>query len=73
MKFALRFVTSTVLIALIVSVIFLGGTFLFSLFVFLFTAVALFEFFTKLREAKMPCYRFFGVVMGALIPVVVYL
>ena len=68
-----RILTSAVLIALIVSVIFRGGTFLFSLFVFLFTAVALFEFFTLLREAKMPCYRLFGVVMGSIIPVVVCL
>ena len=68
-----RILTSAVLIALIVSVIFYGGTFLFSLFVFLFTGVALFEFFTLLREAKMPCYRLFGVVMGLIIPVVVAL
>ena len=71
MILARRILTSAVLIALIVSVIFYGGTFLFSLFVFLFTGVALFEFFTLLRQARMPCYRLFGVVMGLIIPVVV--
>ena len=68
-----RILTSAVLITLIVLVTFRAGTFLFSLFVFLFTAVGLFEFFTLLREAKIPCYRLFGAVMGSIIPVVVYL
>ena len=68
-----RILTGGALIALIVAVIFRGGPFLFSLGVFAFTAVGLFEFFTLLRTAKIPCYRLFGVVMGSIIPVVVYM
>ncbi len=66
-----RFFTGALLIAMIASVIFRAGTFLFSALVFLFTVIALYEFFTLLRQAKVPCYRLFGVVMGAIIPVVV--
>jgi phosphatidate cytidylyltransferase len=73
MTFVTRFFTSVLLIALITAVIFSAGAFLFSVVVFMFTIVALYEFFTLLRTAKMPCYRFFGVAMGAVIPVVVYL
>ena len=72
-SFARRFVTSVCLIAVIASVIFGAGAFLFSAFVFLFTGLALYEFFTLLRAAKVPCYRLFGVVMGVIIPIVVYL
>ena len=68
-----RFLTSALLIGLIAAVIFRGGKILFSVFVFLFTIIALYEFFTLLREAKMPSYRLFGVAMGAIIPVVVSL
>ncbi len=73
MILARRILTGAVLIAGIVWVLFRGGIFLFSLAVFLFTIVALFEFFTLLRSARIPCYRLFGVVMGAIIPAVVYL
>ena len=73
MTLARRFFTSVLLVALIASVIFGAGAFLFSVLVFLFTVLALFEFFTLLRRAKMPSYRLFGVAMGAVIPVVVYL
>lgn len=73
MTLARRFVTSTFLAGLIACVIFGAGGFLFSALVWLFAVFALFEFFTLLRQAKIPCYRFFGVAMGAVIPVVVYL
>ena len=73
MTFTRRFVTSACLIALIAAVIFKAGIFLFSALVFLFTGLALYEFFTLLRAAKIPCYRLFGVAMGVIIPIVVYL
>ena len=68
-----RLATSAVLITLIVSLLFGAGAFMFSVLVFLFSLLALYEFFTLLRAAKIPCYRLFGSVMGAIIPVVVYL
>ena len=73
MSFARRFVTSVCLMALIAWVTFRAGVFFFSALVFLFTGLALYEFFTLLRQAKVPCYRLFGAVMGVIIPVVVYL
>lgn len=71
--FVRRFFTSALLVGLILAVLFRAGAFLFSIVVFLFTVLALYEFFTLLRSVKMPCYRLFGVTMGAIIPVVVYL
>ena len=68
-----RFVTSALLIALIVSVLFKAGAGFFGLLVFLFTVAALYEFFTMLRAAHIPCFRLFGVAMGAIIPLVVYM
>ena len=73
MNLAKRLATSAFLIALIALVTLRAGIFLFSVCVFLFTGLALYEFFTLLRGAKVPCYRLFGVVMGVIIPVVVYL
>ena len=68
-----RLLTSVCLIALIAAAIFSRGIFLFSALVVLFTGAALYEFFTLLRFAKIPCYRLFGVAMGVIIPLVVYL
>ena len=73
MILARRLVTSSLLIALIAGVLFLAGGFLFSVLALVFVVLALFEFFTLLRQAKIPCYRFFGVAMGAVIPLCVYL
>ena len=73
MTLARRFVTSALLITLIGAVLFDAGAFLFSVLALGFTILALFEFFTLLRRAKVPCYRLFGVAMGAVIPIVVYL
>ena len=72
MSLVRRLLTSAVLIGLIVYTLFFQGAFLFSLEVFLFTGVALFEYFTLLRRAEIPCFRLFGVVIGLVIPLVVY-
>jgi phosphatidate cytidylyltransferase len=68
-----RIVTSTFLCALILGILFRGGETLFSALVLVFTGVALYEFFTLLRHAKIPCFRLFGTAMGMIIPAVVYL
>lgn len=68
-----RVVTSTLLIGLTAGVLFYGSPLLLSLEAIVFTAFALFEFFTLLRQAQFPCYRFFGVAVGSLIPLIVLL
>ena len=65
--------TSVFLIGLTFYFLFFQGVFLFSLEVLLFTGLALFEFFTLLRRAAVPCFRLFGVAMGLVIPLVVYM
>ncbi len=71
-KFISRLLTSAVLIALCVYALFFASTLWFSLIVVVFIGLALFEFFTLLIDAKVPCYRLFGVVMGIIIPIIVY-
>jgi phosphatidate cytidylyltransferase len=71
MTFARRLFTSAVLISLIVWMLFFAPTKAFSLVATAFVALALYEFFTLLRAANIPCYRLFGVVMGAALPLVV--
>ena len=73
MAFVRRFFTSAVLIGLTVYLIFFMPPLYFSLQVAAFIALALYEFFTLLKTTQVPVYRTFGVGMGLLIPLVVYL
>ncbi len=73
MRLIERILTSTVLIGVIVAVLFWTDYLWFSLLTALFVVLAQFEFFTLLRDAKVPCFRFFGVAMAAVMPAVVYL
>ena len=66
-----RLPTSIALIALTAGSLFYGTPFVFSLVAFVFVTIALYEFFTLLRAAKIPSYRLFGVVMGAILPLVI--
>lgn len=68
-----RLVTSALLIALTAYLLFFGGVFWFGAEVFVFTGLALYEFFTLLRHARFHVYRLFGVAMGLIIPVVVFM
>jgi phosphatidate cytidylyltransferase len=71
MTLARRIVTSTVLLSFVAWSLFYSTPFVFSLVALAFITLALFEFFTLLREAKIPSYRLFGVVMGAALPLVI--
>ncbi len=68
-----RLVTSLVLISLSAFVLFRMSAYYFGALVVLFVAAALFEFFTLLRETKMPSFRLFGVVMGVVVSMSVVL
>ena len=73
MKFLMRFAASVVCIAVVVGLLFFCPLPWFVLFVFVLIGFALFEFFTLLRQHGVPSYRFFGVSIGLIIPVVVYM
>jgi len=66
-----RVLTSTFLVWLTAWVLFFGSRRAFSALAFGFVVLASYEFFTLLRTAKMPSYRLFGVVMGAILMLVV--
>ena len=66
-----RVFTSFALISLTAWALFMGNALAFSLLAFIYVSIALFEFFTLLRAAKIPCYRLFGVVMGSVLPLVI--
>ncbi len=68
---ARRVATSLVLVSLTLWSLFCGNPFIFALVAFVYVSIALFEFFTLLREANIPCYRLFGIVMGAILPLVI--
>ncbi len=71
MTLSTRIITSTVLVSVTASVIFFSNQTAFSALAFGFVVLALYEFFTMLRAAKIPSYRLFGVVMGAILTLVV--
>lgn len=73
MTLSRRILTSATLISLTGWALFFSTPFVFSLVAFVFVVVALYEFFTLLRQAKIPSYRLFGVAMGAALPLVVAL
>ncbi len=73
LRFFKRLLTSFVLLGATAWILFATSVFYFSLEVILFTAFALFEFFNLLRKANVPVYRLFGVTMGIVIPVIVYM
>ncbi len=72
-KLLKRIFTSLALIGVSAYILFFMTPFYFSLEVIVFIALALFEFFTLLQDAKIPAYRLFGIAMGIVIPAIVYM
>jgi len=68
-----RLVTSSTLITLIGLVLVFAGPYWFGLLVVLFAGLALYEFFSLMRAARIYVYRLFGVSMGVIITLVVCL
>lgn len=66
-----RILSSAVLLTPLFLVLFFGNAAWFGFVGAAFCALALFEFFSLLRGASIPCFRLFGTVMGAVIPLVV--
>ena len=72
-KLLKRVLTSLLLIGTSAAILFLAGPLYFCLEVIFFIALALMEFFNLLRKEKIPVYRLFGVAMGIVIPMIVYM
>lgn len=68
-----RIITSTFLILFIIMTIFFFPNWLFCLVVMLFIGMALYEFFAMVLHKGIPVYRYFGTIIGILLPVVVCL
>lgn len=73
MNLLVRTGTSAVLIGLAAFSLFHPEPLFFGLCVFAFIGVGLYEFFTLLKGAKVSVYRLFGVSMGLIVSVAVYL
>lgn len=73
MNLLVRTGTSAVLIGLCAAAILMPSPALFGACVFAFTGVGLYEFFTLMKAAKFPVYRMFGVSMGLIVTVAVFL
>ena len=72
-RFLQRVGTSTVLIGATVCILFFSNAFYLSLEAVFFIAFALYELLTLFKKAGVPVYRLFGVAMGIVIPVIVYM
>jgi phosphatidate cytidylyltransferase len=72
-KFIRRTITSIILVAFVLAVIYLFPDWLFCLVVVLFVATGLFEFFRMVENRKIFVYKHFGIVAGSLIPIVIFL
>ena len=73
MKLVLRIFSSTVLLGITAYILFCTNVLFFALEVIVFTALALYEFFTLLKGKGVPIYRLFGVSMGIIIPLIVFM
>lgn len=61
-----RIISSSVLVAIITASIF--NDWVFNIVITLFTIMGLYEFFTMLEKKKIMIYKYFGIGMGAIIP-----
>jgi phosphatidate cytidylyltransferase len=72
-KFALRTIISIALISLIGVVVYAFPLWLYCLVVAVFVAVGQFEFFRMVENKNIFVYKYFGTVVGSLIPVAIFL
>jgi len=72
-KFIRRTVTSILLIAAVSVVIFLAPNWAFCLVVTLLVAMGQFEFFKMVENKKIFVYKYFGTIVGSLVPIVIFM
>jgi len=72
-KFVKRTISSILLVAFVCAVVYFFPNWLFCLVIVLFVGLGQHEFFRMVENRKIFVYKYFGIVVGSLIPVVVFL
>lgn len=72
-NFLKRAITSVILILFVIATIFVFPDWFFCFVVTLLIALALYEFFVMVTNKGIFVYRYFGVIMGVVLPVTIYL
>ena len=72
-KFIRRTISSVVLIAVVLVVIYLIPSWMFCIIISLFVASGMFEFFRLVENRGIFVYKYFGTVVGSLIPIVIFI
>ena len=67
-----RIIIATIWILAVWAIIFSLPAWCFAVVVALITAVAMVEFFNMVQKKQLPVYRYFGTIVGALIPISIY-
>jgi phosphatidate cytidylyltransferase len=72
-KFVRRTLVTLALVAFMLTVIYLLPEWLYCLVITLFVAFGMFEFFRMVENRNIFVYKYFGTIIGSLIPVVIYM
>ena len=72
-KFIKRAIISIILVLIVLAVVYLIPNWMFCLVIALFVAFGQFEFFQLIENKKIFVYKYFGTIVGALVPVVIFL
>jgi len=72
-KLISRIIVTLFLVSFVAAVIYLFPNWVFALIVTLFIGVGQFEFFCMVENKKIFVYKYFGTIVGCLIPVVIYM
>ena len=70
--FLSRFISSFSFILLAIFTIFVAPTWFFSLVVVILIGLALYEFYTMVEKKELLVYRYFGIILGILVPLSIY-
>lgn len=68
-----RLISSTLFILLVIFTIFIAPTWFFSLVAITLIGLALYEFYTMVEKKEIFVYRYFGIILGILVPLTIYL
>ncbi len=71
--FLRRFISSALFILLVAFTIFIAPTYVFSLVAITLIGLALYEFYTMVEKKELFVYRYFGIVLGILVPLGIHL
>lgn len=72
-KFISRFISTLLFLALAIFTIFFAPKWFFSLVIMILIGLALYEFYTMVEKKEIVVFRYFGIILGILFPLGVYL